>query len=112
MIHESQVILPLKLTFKMIQVFPSRQVKACLLTLDSSHDFDSSIHIPAHHHHLMLVVLVQGAPETRPSSKVVVAGLHELSDTQDPAIGDGLAPYSSHVVPCRVFNRHILDLDL
>ena len=48
-----------------------------------------SLDIPAHHH-LVLVVLVQGVPETGSPPKVIRAGLHELSDVRHPAVGDGL----------------------
>ena len=44
MTHEPRVFFLIKMTLKMIGVFLSVQEKACLLTRDSSHDSDSSIH--------------------------------------------------------------------
>ena len=42
--HESRVIYIVKLILKMTQVITSTQEIACLLTRDSSHDSNSSIH--------------------------------------------------------------------
>ena len=46
MTHEFRVILLIEITFKMTLVILSLTEKACLLTRDSSHDSNSSIHYP------------------------------------------------------------------